>query len=122
MKHESSYFTFGSNFLFHHLSSLQYVMKNRKFTVCFSFLQYRYYGEKVVSACIKGGASHVDISGEPQYLEAMQLKYNEEAAEKRLYIVGACGFDSVPADLGTLFLQEKFPGKLPKLLLLLLFL
>ncbi|XP_068218010.1 saccharopine dehydrogenase-like oxidoreductase [Palaemon carinicauda] len=73
---------------------------------------YRYYGEKVVTACLKGGAHHVDISGEPQYLETMQLKYNEEAAEKNLYIVGACGFDSIPADLGTLFLQENFPGDL----------
>lgn len=71
---------------------------------------YRYYGEQVVSACIKGGAHHVDISGEPQYLETMQLKFNEEAAEKGVYIVGACGFDSIPAELGTLFLQEKFPG------------
>ncbi|KAK7074656.1 hypothetical protein SK128_004594 [Halocaridina rubra] len=71
---------------------------------------YRYYGEQIVTACIKGGANHVDISGEPQYLETMQLKYNKEAEEKKLHIIGACGFDSVPADMGTLFLQENFGG------------
>lgn len=71
---------------------------------------YRFYGEKVVKACIEGGADHVDISGEPQYLETMQLKYAKEAEEKGVHIVGACGFDSVPADMGTLFLQDSFEG------------
>ena len=32
-----------------------------------------------MAACVQAGANHVDISGEPQYLEKMQLKYNEEA-------------------------------------------
>ena len=27
---------------------------------------YRFYGEAVVKACVDNGASHVDISGEPQ--------------------------------------------------------
>lgn len=71
---------------------------------------YRFYGEKVVSACIKGGADHVDISGEPEYLETMQLRYSKEAEEKGVHVVGSCGFDSIPADLGTLYLQEIFPG------------
>lgn len=53
----------------------------------------------------------MDISGEPQYLETMQLKYAKEAEEKGVHIVGACGFDSVPADLGTLFLQDSFEGR-----------
>lgn len=74
-------------------------------------MQYRFYGEKVVKACIEGGANHVDISGEPQYLETVQLKYSKEAEEKGVHVVGACGFDSVPADLGTAFLQESFGGR-----------
>lgn len=73
--------------------------------------QYRYYGEKVVSACIEAGADHVDISGEPQYLEQAQLNFSEQAREKGVHVVGSCGFDSVPAELGTLYLQEIFPGK-----------
>lgn len=64
-----------------------------------------------MKACIEGGADHVDISGEPQYLETMQLKYAKEAEEKGVHIVGACGFDSVPADMGTLFLQDSFEGR-----------
>ena len=30
-----------------------------------------------MEACVEGGAHHVDISGEPQYLEKMQLKYHQ---------------------------------------------
>ena len=41
---------------------------------------YRFYGEPVVEACVEAGAHHVDISGEPQYLEKMQLKYHQARA------------------------------------------
>ena len=67
----------------------------------------------MVEACVEGGAHHVDISGEPQYLEKMQLKYHQvtlgdrhlrksfqKALENGVYVVGACGFDSIPADMG----------------------
>ncbi|WAR20391.1 LDP1-like protein, partial [Mya arenaria] len=69
---------------------------------------YRFYGEDVVKACIENGAHHVDISGEPQYLEKMQLLYSGKAREAGVYIVGACGFDSVPADMGVAFATEQF--------------
>jgi len=71
---------------------------------------YRFYGEQVVTACIAEGTHHVDISGEPQFLERMQLLYHEQAKEKGVYIVGACGFDSIPTDLGVAFLKSKFNG------------
>lgn len=71
---------------------------------------YRHFGEQVVKACVEAGTHHVDVSGEPQYMETMQLKYNEQAREKGIYIVSACGFDSIPADMGTVFLQENFNG------------
>jgi short subunit dehydrogenase-like uncharacterized protein len=71
---------------------------------------YRHWGEQVVKACIEAGTHHVDVSGEPQYMETMQLKYNDQARQKGIYIVSACGFDSIPAEMGTIFLQEKFNG------------
>ncbi|KDR12595.1 saccharopine dehydrogenase-like oxidoreductase [Zootermopsis nevadensis] len=73
---------------------------------------YRFYGEAVVSACIASGTHHVDVSGEPQYMEKIQLEYHKAAEEKGVYIVSACGFDSIPADLGTVFLMNKFQGDL----------
>ncbi|KAH8310993.1 hypothetical protein KR044_003793 [Drosophila immigrans] len=71
---------------------------------------YRFYGENVVRACIEAGTHHVDVSGEPQYMETMQLKYNERAKERGVYIVSACGFDSIPADMGIVFVEKNFDG------------
>ena len=46
-----------------------------------------------------------------QYLEKMQLEYHDMAADKGLYVVGACGMDCIPTDLGTVFLKKQFQGK-----------
>lgn len=71
---------------------------------------YRFFGEPVVKACVEEGTHHVDVSGEPQYIEAMALKYHKQAEEKGIYIISACGFDSIPSDLGVVFLQKEFNG------------
>ena len=42
----------------------------------------------------------------------MQLKYHEAAEKAGVYVVGACGFDSIPADMGTCFVHDKFDGDL----------
>lgn len=59
---------------------------------------------------INAGTHHVDVSGEPQYMERMQLEYNDLAREKGVYIVSACGFDSIPADMGMQFFEKHFDG------------
>ncbi|XP_069625344.1 saccharopine dehydrogenase-like oxidoreductase [Ranitomeya imitator] len=73
---------------------------------------YRFYGEAVVKACIENGAHFVDISGEPQFLESMQMKYDSQAADSGVYVVGSSGFDSIPADLGVLFTRNSIEGTL----------
>lgn len=42
----------------------------------------------------------------------MYLKYNEKAAEKGVYVIGSCGFDSIPADMGVLYTRDKLKGDL----------
>lgn len=71
---------------------------------------YRFFGEPVVQACVAQGTSYVDVCGEPQFLEEMQVKYHEAAKQKGVYIVGSCGMDSIPTDLGIVFMQHKFGG------------
>ncbi|XP_034664023.1 saccharopine dehydrogenase-like oxidoreductase [Drosophila subobscura] len=71
---------------------------------------YRFFGENVVKACIESGTHHVDVSGEPQYMESIQLKYNDLARERGVYVISACGFDSIPADLGVVFVEKNFDG------------
>jgi short subunit dehydrogenase-like uncharacterized protein len=41
----------------------------------------------------------------------MQLDYNSTARDNNCYVVGACGFDSIPADMGTVFLEQEFDGQ-----------
>lgn len=45
-----------------------------------------------------------------QFLESMQLNYNSQAAEKGVYVIGSCGFDSIPADMGVLYTRDQFKG------------
>uniref|UniRef100_A0A672PE70 Saccharopine dehydrogenase-like oxidoreductase n=1 Tax=Sinocyclocheilus grahami TaxID=75366 RepID=A0A672PE70_SINGR len=73
---------------------------------------YRFFGEPVVQSCVENGTHCIDISGEPQFLERMQLNYHDQAAEKGVYIVGSCGFDSIPADMGVIYTRDQFKGTL----------
>lgn len=70
---------------------------------------YRLYGEAVVKAAVENGTSHVDISGEPAFLEQMQMKYNDRAKETGAWIVGAAGWDSIPCDLVSYRILAKPP-------------
>ena len=40
----------------------------------------------------------------------MQHKYHDKAVCAGVHIVGTCGFDSIPADMGVVFTQDSFPG------------
>jgi len=73
---------------------------------------YQKYGPQVVKACVENGTSHVDISGEPQFMEGMQLRYNKEAELAGVHIVNACGYDSIPAEMGVKHCLDNFKGDL----------
>jgi short subunit dehydrogenase-like uncharacterized protein len=68
-----------------------------------------------VAACISGKASYVDITGEPEFMEKVELKHHEAAKAAGVLIVSACGFDSIPADMGVIFATDtlKKAGHLP---------
>jgi len=72
---------------------------------------YRFYGEPVIKACIATRTHYVDVTGETEFMERMQLEYNEAAQEAGVYIVSACGLDCIPSDLGIIFTQQKFGGE-----------
>lgn len=73
---------------------------------------YRFTGEVIVKECLAAKTHHLDVSGEPEFLEKMQLKYHKEAVENNLFVIGSCGFDSVPADMGVIFTQNMFKNDL----------
>ena len=60
---------------------------------------YSVYGESVVKSCIDTSTHYLDVSGEPYFLESIQSKYHEDAIRNSCFVIGACGFDSIPADM-----------------------
>ncbi|KAH0697587.1 probable mitochondrial saccharopine dehydrogenase-like oxidoreductase At5g39410 [Solanum tuberosum] len=64
---------------------------------------FRLYGEPVVEACVDSGCDYLDICGEPEFMERMEVKYHDKAVENGSLVVSACGFDSIPAELGWMF-------------------
>eukprot|EP00929_Paragymnodinium_shiwhaense_P035238 TRINITY_DN19050_c0_g1_i1.p1 TRINITY_DN19050_c0_g1~~TRINITY_DN19050_c0_g1_i1.p1 ORF type:complete len:416 (-),score=94.07 TRINITY_DN19050_c0_g1_i1:173-1420(-) len=64
-------------------------------------------GGPVVDACVRLGTHYVDITGETSWVAELIDKYHHLAEENGTFIVPMCGFDSIPADLGTLFAVKK---------------
>jgi len=64
---------------------------------------YLEYGEPLVRACAEAGTDYVDLTGEPEFVDRMYVRYHAVAQRSGARIVHACGFDSVPHDLGALF-------------------
>ncbi|CAI0388333.1 unnamed protein product [Linum tenue] len=54
---------------------------------------FRLYGDPVVAACSQTGCDYLDICGEPEFMERMEVNYHDQAVEKGSLIVSACGFD-----------------------------
>lgn len=51
-----------------------------------------------------------EISFIVQFLEKVQLLYSAKAKEANVYVVGSCGFDSIPVDMGVHFTRKNFKG------------
>jgi short subunit dehydrogenase-like uncharacterized protein len=71
------------------------------------------YGEPLVAACAEAGTDYVDLTGEPEFVDRMYLDHNDRAVETGARIVHACGFDSIPHDLGAYFTVKQLPAGEP---------
>ena len=71
------------------------------------------YGEALVAACAEHGTDYVDLTGEPEFVDRMYVGYHEQAVASGARIVHACGFDSVPHDLGAWFTVQQLPEDVP---------
>ncbi|EFQ83641.1 saccharopine dehydrogenase [Aeromicrobium marinum DSM 15272] len=74
---------------------------------------YLKYGEGVVRAAAEAGIAYVDLTGEPQFVDEMWLRYHATAEASGARIVHACGFDSIPYDLGVLATVLALPEGVP---------
>ena len=67
---------------------------------------YALYGEPLIKACVENGNDYCDLTGEAYWIKQMIDKFQDKAKETGARIVNCCGFDSIPSDLGTYFLQQ----------------
>ena len=73
---------------------------------------YQRHGQALVTACAEGGTDYVDLCGEPAWMAQMIPRLQGPAAASGARIVFSCGFDSIPFDLGVLFLQHEAQRRL----------
>lgn len=79
---------------------------------------YQLYGSELVAQCAAAGTDYVDLCGEPAWMHEMIAAHSAAAKTSGARIVFSCGFDSIPFDLGVLFLQQsalaRFGAPLPR--------
>jgi short subunit dehydrogenase-like uncharacterized protein len=68
---------------------------------------YQRHGQPLVTACAQTGTDYVDLCGEPGWMAQMIPLLDAPARASGARIVFSCGFDSIPFDLGVLFLQDE---------------
>ena len=68
---------------------------------------YARYGLPLVRACAEAGTHYADLTGEVLFVRDAADVAHETAASTGARIVTACGFDSIPSDLGVLLLHRE---------------
>lgn len=71
------------------------------------------YGAPLVAACAREGTDYTDLTGEPEFVDRMYVDHHDEAQRTGARLVHACGFDSIPHDLGVLFTVQQLPAGVP---------
>lgn len=68
---------------------------------------YQRHGQALLDACAQAGTDYVDLCGEPGWMAQMIPRLQGPAATSGARIVFSCGFDSIPFDLGVVYLQHE---------------
>jgi len=74
---------------------------------------YVHHGEPLVAACAAAGTDYLDITGEPEFVDRMYVRHHAEAVRTGARLVHACGFDSIPHDLGVWYTVKQLPADGP---------
>ena len=74
--------------------------------VCTTVGPYTTYGSPLVEACVDAGTDYCDLTGEVNWIRETVDRFHDAAVGAETRIVHSCGFDSVPADLGTMLVQS----------------
>lgn len=90
----------------HDVDSLNALVKQTK-VICTTVGPYAMYGNELVAACVEHGTDYCDLAGETQWIRRMIDQHHDAAQKSGSRIVHCCGFDSIPSDLGTYFIQRE---------------
>lgn len=71
------------------------------------------YGDPLVAACAAAGTDYLDLTGEPEFVDRCYVAHHARAEQTGARLVHACGFDSIPHDLGARFTVEALPEGVP---------
>jgi saccharopine dehydrogenase (NAD+, L-glutamate forming) len=74
---------------------------------------YIHYGEGLARACAETGTDYLDLTGEPEFVDLVYLRYHGRARATGARLVHCCGFDSIPVDLGVAFTVAQLPAGEP---------
>jgi len=74
---------------------------------------YVLHGEPVVAACAAAGTDYLDLTGEPEFVDRSYVAHHQAAVASGARLVHACGFDSIPHDLGVQFTVDQLPAGAP---------
>lgn len=67
-------------------------------------------GDAAVLACLATDTHRCDLTGEPRWWLSVIERFHAQAESRGLRFVSACGFDSVPHDLGALLVARELPA------------
>jgi short subunit dehydrogenase-like uncharacterized protein len=70
---------------------------------------YALHGAPVVAACAAAGTDYLDLTGEPEFVDRTYVRHHATAQATGARLVHACGFDSVPYDIGALTAVQHLP-------------
>jgi len=74
---------------------------------------YALHGGPLVAACAAAGTDYADLTGEPEFIDRTWIEHHAEAERSGARLVHACGFDSIPHDLGAYFTVKQLPEGVP---------
>jgi short subunit dehydrogenase-like uncharacterized protein len=82
-------------------------LAERTRVVCTTVGPYALYGSELVAACVETGTDYCDLTGEIHWMQRMIDTWQDAAERSGARIVHTCGFDCIPSDLGTFFVQRE---------------
>lgn len=91
-------------------------LARRARVVCTTVGPYYRHGGPLAAACAEHGTSYCDLTGETPFMRRSIDDNHARAAATGARIVHACGFDSIPSDLGVLILHDHVTSRGDRLL------